>query len=66
MTKVWHVPRPVTRTPKSGSDDLGNALKKFPSPPKKDGTKNPERILAKRRREAEEAKAKAGSSSGRR
>lgn len=56
-----------TTTPKSGSNDLKHILEEFPSPPKKDGTKDKEKILAKQRREAreaEEARANAGSSSG--
>ena len=46
---------------------IANEDEKFPSPPKKDGTADPENILAKKRREEAEAKKggkKGGSSSG--
>lgn len=61
MTKKWHV-----QEPKKPSF-IGKAAELFPSPPKKDGTADPEKILAKKRREEAEAKQggeKGGSSSG--
>ncbi len=63
MTKKWNVPEPKKAGWKS------KAAEEFPSPPKKDGTADPENILAKKRREEAEAKkqdggGKGGSSSG--
>ena len=46
---------------------IGKAAEHFPSPPKKDGTADPENILAKKRREEAEARQsgkRGGSSSG--
>ena len=56
----------VVQEPKKPSF-IANAAETFPSPPKKDGTEDPENILAKKRREEAEAKQgsrKGGSSSG--
>lgn len=61
MTKKWNVPPPKK------SSAIQNALEEFPSPPKKDGSKDPENVLAKlRRKEAEAQKSgnKGGGGSG--
>ena len=62
MTKNYRV-----QVPKEPSS-IAKAAEYFPSPPKKDGTADPENILAKKRREEAEAKqgssGKGGSSSG--
>ena len=62
MTKTGH----VKEGPKKPSH-IEKMAERFPSPPKKDGTADPENILAKKRREEAEAKQgrdKGGSSSG--
>lgn len=43
---------------------IAKAAAQFPSPPKKDGTADPEKILAKQRREKAEAEAKKGGKKG--
>lgn len=70
MTKNYRVQEPKKQEPKKQESKkpsfIANAAEEFPSPPKKDGTADPENIQAKRRREEAEAKQggnKGGSSS---
>ena len=56
MTKCYD-PNDPKNKPKENSA-LADALEEFPSPPKKDGTADPENILAKKRRERMEESVK--------
>ena len=49
---------------KKEPSSIAKALEKFPSPPKKDGSADPENILAKKRREKAEATQKQAWGSG--
>ena len=57
MTKNYD-PKDVQKEPRKDPSAIAKAAEKFPSPPQKDGTADPETILDKKRREEREAETK--------